>query len=352
LWLKYNLVNLLGAWRGELPKGCKWCRAGLKVSIFITGSCDERCYYCPISFERRKPNAFYVDEEYVTSLDIIIEEIEAVGAKGASITGGEPLLYIDRVLETIEYLKSYFGSQFHIHLYTNGNFATLTTLKALDKVGLDEIRFHPVRNESLKNIELATKYTSMDVGIEVPAIPNRSEWIKNLALFLEKIHGKFLNINELEVTETNVENLRIRGYKVRDDAPALKNSEETAISIVKWAEEIGLNITIHYCPARLKDLIQTRLRLIRKALSTAPPYASITAEGTLKFIVIDTLDKEKTNVLDYLVAKGLCVKRGDRYFLHLEASPYLKSIKYAKVIEVYPYLREPSLVIEEIPLNP
>ena len=349
MWLKHSLIDFLGAWRGELPRGCKWCRAGLKVSIFITGSCDEECYYCPISLERRKPNAFYVDEEYVTSLDIIIEEVEAIGAKGASITGGEPLLYIDKVLEVIEHLKSYFGSQFHIHLYTNGNFATLDTLKALDKVGLDEIRFHPVRKESLKNVEFATKHTSMDVGIEIPAIPSYIKWIKDLATFLEKIQGKFLNINELEVTETNIENLRIRGFEVREDAPALKGSKETAIEIISWAERMGLSITIHFCPARLKDLIQTRLRLLRKAISTVPPYASLTAEGTLKFVVVEA--KEKVSILDNLVALGLGIKRGNKYYFHLEAIPYLKPIKSSRIVEVYPFLRKPTLVVEETPLN-
>ena len=49
----------------------------------------------------------------------IIDEAKQMGALGTGITGGEPLLRPDKVLSYIRLLKSEFGNQHHIHLYTS-----------------------------------------------------------------------------------------------------------------------------------------------------------------------------------------------------------------------------------------
>jgi hypothetical protein len=50
----------------------------------------------------------------------------------------------------------------------------------LQAVGLDEIRFHPVKDEYFKAIEEALKFDS-DVGIEVPSLPHEKDYLdKNL----------------------------------------------------------------------------------------------------------------------------------------------------------------------------
>ena len=49
------------------PRGraldCELCYAGLKAVIFITGVCDENCYYCPVDRDRFGRSVIYVNDE-------------------------------------------------------------------------------------------------------------------------------------------------------------------------------------------------------------------------------------------------------------------------------------------------
>ncbi len=269
---------------GTPPPGCRICFSGASIVIFITGKCNDTCYYCPISFDRRGREVVFVDDEPVSSLYDIVEEAYAVRAKGAAITGGDPLLSIDRTIIVIDLLKNEFGDKFHIHLYTSGRYADKQVLKALDRIGLDEIRFHPVDERYLKRIEFAVKETSMSVGIEVPAIPGSLDWLKKLAIFLEQIGGKFMNINELEASESNIEALSKRGFRISDDGISVKGSYETAMEFIKWASENIKNINVRFCPALYKDFYQMRNRFVRKAAIIGKAYEKHSLSGTLQVI--------------------------------------------------------------------
>jgi len=239
---------LIGVYIDSLPKGCVKCYEGSKVVVFATGLCHDNCFYCPLSEQRRR-DVFFVDEEKASSkeaLNAVIQEIWRIDAKGASFTGGDPLLKPSLTIKLLKNLKKEFGSSFHTHLYTSGRYATRELLEELYSAGLDEIRFHPVRDEYLKSVENAIKYTNMSVGIEVPALPHSFEWLKKLALFLEEHKGDFLNINELEVTETNVSALVERGYEPLQHPPVVKGSRETALSFLKWAAKNLRRVRVHF----------------------------------------------------------------------------------------------------------
>ncbi|RLG85074.1 MAG: radical SAM protein, partial [Thermoprotei archaeon] len=195
-------LRVVGLWRGRLPRGCELCMRGLKVVVFVTGFCEANCYYCPVGIGRRDPDALYVDEERVDSLDRVLEEIEVVGARGISITGGEPLSAIERVEKILRLVKDVYGQGFHVHLYTHGGYATREVLRRLDRLGLDEIRFHPRYPQSFRSLEYAARETSMDVGVEVPAIPGAAEGLCRVAAYAERLGARFININELEYSES------------------------------------------------------------------------------------------------------------------------------------------------------
>jgi len=102
---------------GPLPMGCSLCFAGLKAVIFITGVCDEDCYYCPIDMSRWGRPVIYVNEERAADLDSVIAEVQRQGAKGASITGGDPLADLPLVLRLVRSLKYVMGDgHFELHL--------------------------------------------------------------------------------------------------------------------------------------------------------------------------------------------------------------------------------------------
>ena len=63
-------------------------------------------------------------------------------ALGTGITGGEPLLKIEKVLHYIRLLKTSFGKEHHIHLYTCLA-PEKQVFEKLAEAGLDEIRLHP-----------------------------------------------------------------------------------------------------------------------------------------------------------------------------------------------------------------
>ena len=272
--------EMLGWWYGTLPRGCELCMRGLKVVVFVTGVCGINCFYCPLSLERRRVDAFYVDEERVEDLSDILDEIAFVRARGISITGGEPLHVIDRVVDIIELVKSVYGSGFHVHLYTTGLGASPTIFKALERVGLDELRFHVVGEWVWKYVEMAVHSLSIDVGIEIPALPK----IDMVLRVIERAAGlgiKFVNLNELEVSETNMEKLLLRGFKISSDGRTVVGSADVAKRAIEIAAEQNLKVSVHFCPAVFKDRIQHRYRLLRKAITCAEPGVEVEDDGLL-----------------------------------------------------------------------
>ena len=225
-----------------------------------------------------------MDEEKVFRLNEIIDEISIIRAEGASITGGEPMQRYDLVVKVIRMLKDYLGRDFHIHLYTSGFGATKEAIKYLDKIGLDEIRFHIVNDSVWKLVEFAAKNTSMDVGIEVPAIPGEEDRLWRIVLKAAELGAKFVNINELEVSETNIEKLLFRGFKIDSSGRAVVGSSETALKVVEMAAREGINIAVHFCPAIYKDVVQHRARMVRKARMCTSVNDIVTEDG---YIVID-----------------------------------------------------------------
>lgn len=300
-------------WVGGYPLGCELCVEGDKTVIFITGVCHDNCYYCPISHSRRR-DVMYVDEERVEDIEDIVSYIEIVGGRGASITGGDPLLVIDRTSYVIKRLKESFGERFHIHLYTSGRYADLGSLRILDRAGLDEIRFHPVEKRYLEKIRLAVRETSMSVGVEIPVIPGEEERIKELILFLERIGAEFINLNELEVSEANREAILFRGFRVAEDGVSVSGSRETALKILRWARESGVRLKIHFCSSRLKDAVQTMRRFRRIASRVRLSYQRVEDDGLLSWIEI--LSGERSEYVESLLRDATYYYHNGVYYVY------------------------------------
>jgi hypothetical protein len=265
---------------GQVADGCEHCINGSKMVLLVTGQCKWNCYYCPVSLEKKGLDVIYANEGKVTSDEEIIAEAESMDATGTGITGGDPLLDIDRTIHMIGLLKSRFGKEHHIHLYT----ATIDPEKVmrLQEAGLDEIRFHPMipmwtHMEDTRLKEIVSS-TSMDVGIEVPAIPGKEEELSALVRYADSIGIKFINFNELEFSESNWSMMGDNGFEVKDDiSSAVKGSFETAMAVMKANKKSN----IHFCSSSFKDGVQLRKRLIRRAEHICTDYQAITDDGTL-----------------------------------------------------------------------
>jgi len=268
---------------GRLPQGCQLCLRGLKSVIFVTGVCPRDCFYCPLSKERRGRDVIYVNEHPISRFEELVAEVAVSGSRGAGLTGGDPLSRLERTLEIIGVLKSTFGSRFHVHLYTTGVTLNSETLRELERHGLDEMRLHPEFRDLGRLLRLVKECKpSFSVGLEVPVLPGDTQ---RMVQVLDEIHAceaiEFINLNELEFSESNFEELRKRGYAVAEDGRSAVGSREDALHLIELAKERGAAFSVHFCPASSKDSFQYRLRLYRRGVLTARPHELVSDEGTV-----------------------------------------------------------------------
>ena len=352
-------VHRFGAgseYSGRLPMGCRHCRRGSKMVLLITGRCNESCYYCPLSGHKKGKDVLYANELRAFSEEEVLREAELIRATGTGITGGDPLCVPDRTLRYIRLLKSRFGGAHHVHLYTSTIDKGL--FEELERAGLDELRLHPMvsdwhRPEEL-GLEEAISELDIHVGLEVPAIPGEEEGLFRLVHHADQISLDFVNLNELEFSETNAERLRAKGFEVKDElSSAVLDSEELALAMIRYSD---LGVPIHYCSSSFKDRVQLRNRILRRARSVATPLDLVTEEGMLYKGVIETdryqevmaLLREVHGVADHLM-------RIDRERSRVEVAAWVLEGVADKVpypcylVEEYP--TADRLEVERAPLN-
>lgn len=267
---------------GELAEGCQLCMEGAKLVLFVSGVCNRSCYYCPLSEKRKGVDKAWANERPVNTVEDVIFEAERMKALGAGITGGDPDLKLDKTLGYIRALKDAFYD-FHIHMYTS-NALDARTLRKLRESGLDELRYHVLGANAWKSIKLSKKL-GIATGIEVPAVPEEEKKLLRITDKARAAQADFVNLNELEFSDTNSAELLKRGFEVKENAFAALGSYETALVVLEKSS--GMNI--HFCTSRYKDGVQLRKRLLRIAKNTAKEYEEITEEGLLlKGIVVPT----------------------------------------------------------------
>ncbi len=344
-----------GSFSSYLSKGCRLCQEGAKMVLFVTGLCPKSCFYCPLSDEKRGKDIVFANERPVKSDEDILKEAVLMDALGTGITGGEPLLKIEKVLHYIRILKSSFGQDHHIHLYTSQS-PDRQILKKLADVGLDEIRLHPPQEiwldlkhsyyaDSLQN----AKKLGIDAGIEIPSI----EGTEKVAAFAEYL-GVFLNLNELEFSDNNSKALLKNGFSLKSDtsnavAGSHKYAEATS-SICK---------RVHFCSSIHKDAVQLRKRFQRIAKNMAREFDEITGDGTLVYGIIEHVDPKLTEkiLMDMEIPLELFEVKNGRIEiawwileeLKEDIKEKLKSLgARLLIIERYPF--EDGLLVELIPL--
>ena len=337
---------------GRVAEGCRHCIDGSKMVLFVTGLCKWNCYYCPVSLEKKDKDVIYANEGRVYTDEEIVAEAEAMDATGTGITGGDPLLDMDRTVHMIRLLKDRFGKGHHIHLYT----ATIDPDKALalQDAGLDEIRFHPPESVWMDMGRTKLKETvaalSIDVGIEVPALPGKERELNALVAYSKDAGVDFVNLNELEFSESNWDMMDAHGYSVRDElSSAVAGSRETAMAVLK----ANRRANVHFCSSTFKDGVQLRRRLIRRAEHTAKPYQQVTEDGTIVrgYLYSDDLAAAEDALRSFGVPEDLYEVLSNK----IEVAPWVlediaPSVKYRCFLsEQYP--TADGLEVERTPLN-
>lgn len=276
----------------KITKGCRHCVKGKKLVLFIGGKCSRNCWYCSLSEGRKNTKQVWANERPVNSIDDIIKEVQQSNADSAGITGGDPLINLDKTIKFAKALKQKFGKKFHIHIYLPLNLVTKEKLSKL-KLWIDEVRFHPsfLNNESSEG-EIEKIITAKEIfgikntGIELLMMPDKKQEIIE---FIEQIknHISFVNLNEFEISDTNFQKMT-KDYKINEDTYTISGSIETGKQILDHFKKSKLSI--HLCTAKLKNIDQYQNRLkLHKIL----PNGIKTEEGTVIYFTIAEKDLDK-----------------------------------------------------------
>lgn len=291
--MKYALGNLSKPYIGSLSPGCVTCVNGTWSCLFINESCTKNCFFCP---QDRIKNPKYIprtqDGVEVSSAQEYVKHLKEFHFEGIGFSGGEPLLVFDKLIEYLKGIRNALGSKHYIWCYTNGDLLTKEKLEALNKAGLNEIRLDiAANNYDLAAAALAYKYIDT-VSIEIPAIPEDLEIVKNNLKKFEDIGIKYLNLHQLFRNTHNKEQFDKRNYTpthldlYSHNDPPIIESELTAFEILKYAINKGSNLRINYCSRCCKLRFQGQANRKRRASMDKNGDKSISETGFIRKFAI------------------------------------------------------------------
>jgi pyruvate formate-lyase activating enzyme-like uncharacterized protein len=239
----------------HISQGCNLCGKGKWSCLFITGKCNANCFYCPASQENDEiPATQYFN---FPEPEMYAAYINHFGFKGISFSGGEPLLYFERVLDYLETLREKCDPKLYIWLYTNGILGDEDKYKKLAAAGLNEIRFDiGATGFNLDKVKKAKGIIPV-VTIEIPAVPEETEKIKQLLPEMAEAGVSNLNLHQLRLTLYNAPKLSKRNYTfIHAEQPIVLESELAALEILNFARDNQLEIGINYCSFHFKNRFQ------------------------------------------------------------------------------------------------
>jgi uncharacterized protein len=251
------LGNKIGP--GKLSPGCVSCGQGTWSCIFIDCLCTANCFYCPQDRKNKKDQPPTESGLIFDNPEDYVDYLEKFKFKGASFSGGEPLLVYEKVLTYTRKIRERLGEGIYIWLYTNGDLIDKKKLEALKKAGLNEIRFDiAARNYDLKAVKMSVGIIDK-VTVEIPAIPEDYEILKKCLSQMKVIGVAHLNLHQLLANPHCYKQFIDRQYTFlhQPNIPVLE-SEMTALRIIKYAVDKNIGLPINYCCSIYKHRFQQK----------------------------------------------------------------------------------------------
>ncbi|MBQ6454069.1 MAG: hypothetical protein IJJ14_06910, partial [Coriobacteriales bacterium] len=168
----------------------------------------------------------------------------------------------------------------YTRLYTNGDLATPELLERLAAAGLKEIRFSVKRDpgfedsndaDIIRRIEQA-KRCIPHVMVEMPVMPGDLEGMQQLLLGLDGAGCDGINLLELCFPLHNWDEFARRGFEVKNPpfripyhyeyagGLPIDGSESVCLDLLRFAQEAGLRMGVHYCSLENKFTSQINLQ--------------------------------------------------------------------------------------------
>ena len=245
----------------SLPPGCRGCLGGKGTNLYVTGLCTRDCFFC-FNTKPRK-DEIVVHGFKIKEPEEAAQIVERYGLHSVGISGGEPLLFPERVLRIIRSLRS-LKNRVRIDLYSNGDRATDDMLARLKEEGLDAVRFNLVANEfDISPVRRALRHFK-EVAVEIPAVPDRLDDLKGMVLELDRAGAPYLNIHELFSCRENDARVRDEGYAAQKEASEallwspVADGEEAALSLLLFALENAKTLSAYYCSCKTQEMISRR----------------------------------------------------------------------------------------------
>lgn len=297
----------------NLSPGCRLCGSGEWSCLFINNKCNCACFYCPASQDEKGVPAtntvtFPAPEEYAAYL-------KKFGFKGASISGGEPLLTPKLTLAFIRTIKKAFGSNIYLWMYTNGTLADSEILAQLRDAGLDEIRFDiGATSYKLDYLRRACGIIPT-VTVEIPAVPEEKELLQKLMPELAECGVKHLNLHQLRLTPYNFEKFIKRNYTyIHGERVTVLESELTAMELIKYGKENNINLPVNYCSFVYKNRFQAVGARRRNAAFIMKDYETLTGSGHIRTVSLK--GERAEGVAASLAGSRQFMLNGSELFIH------------------------------------
>jgi pyruvate formate-lyase activating enzyme-like uncharacterized protein len=272
----------------RLSPGCQCCAAGGWSCLFINGRCNASCFYCPTSQDETGDPLtngipFAAPDDYA-------EYVAQFGFSGVSISGGEPLLTLDRTLAYLAAVRQRCGANVHLWLYTNGTLLTRDIALELRAAGLDEIRFDiGATNYQLIKLQLAVGVIPT-VTVEIPLVPEDAGLLADLLPVLAETGVGHLNLHQLRLTPHNCRHLANRPYTfIHGEKVTVLESELGALRLVRHGIEQGIDLPINYCSFPYKRRFQHAAARRRGIPLVMTPDDTVTAAGYIRQVTADTV---------------------------------------------------------------
>ena len=247
-----------------LSRGCKACKTGSWICIYIGTRCNLKCVHCP-QLGLQASGQEYIranggDDRIFDKEDLARTIKRNPHISGISFSGGEPFLYLDLMYEWLEYINERWPD-IYLWVYTNGVRVTEKAVKRLISLNVQEIRFDLAATDyQTKTLHLMDKCKS-DWGlpvltVEVPVISSQVELLLNVLPELASIGVDFLNLHELQLFDDNRERLLKSGVdtnmlyynkgRVQFDLESMFN----IYRIINFIEEYEIPLSYNDCSSR------------------------------------------------------------------------------------------------------
>lgn len=268
---------------GTLSPGCTTCAAGAWSCLFINGICNANCFYCPAP----------QDDASVPSTNLLqftdprefADYVAHFGFKGVSISGGEPLLTLERTTSFIKTIKDRFADTVHFWMYTNGKLMTSDIASHLADLGVDEVRFDiGATDYNLDKARLAVGKIQT-VTVEIPAVPEEESRLKQKMQEMQESGINHLNLHQMRLTTHNARHLLNRKYTyLHGPKVAVRESEQTALNLLGYSQA-NKSIPVNYCTTVFKHRYQKQASRTRAAYTAEELWESTTANGYIRRII-------------------------------------------------------------------